>query len=110
MIDKYLPIGSVVLLQGGTKRIMIIGRRERARADGQAWDYLACPYPEGFLGGDNAYLFDHEQIARVFFLGFQDGEELALQEWLANADAVSDAGDANRHELDTLGVPGSAPA
>ena len=53
----------------------------------QGLDYLACPYPEGFLGEDFAYLFNHEQIERVFFIGFQDGEELAFNERLASAES-----------------------
>lgn len=89
MIDKYLPVGSVVLLQGGKKRIMIIGRGERVRESGATWDYLACPYPEGFLGEDFAYLFNHEQIDRVFFIGFQDGEELAFHDQLVKVESTS---------------------
>ena len=27
-MDKYLPIGSVVLLKNGTKRVMIYGRKQ----------------------------------------------------------------------------------
>ena len=87
MNDKYMPIGSVVLLEGGKKRVMIMGRGQRDAATDKAWDYLACPYPEGFLGEDFAYLFNHEQIARVFFIGFQDGEELAFNERLASAES-----------------------
>lgn len=82
MIDKYLPVGSVVLLKDGRKRLLIIGRKEKERQGDRSWDYLACPYPEGFMGEDFAYLFDHEQIERVFFIGFQDGEELAFRERL----------------------------
>jgi hypothetical protein len=89
MIDKYLPVGSVVLLKGGQKRIMIIGRAEKEQASGRSWDYLACPYPEGFLGPENAYLCDHDQIDRVFFIGFQDGEELAYAEQLQQVAASS---------------------
>jgi len=89
MIDKYLPVGSVVLLDGGKKRILIIGRNQRERASDRRWDYLACPYPEGFIGEDYAYLFDHDQIARVFFIGFQDPEELAFGEKLLGAESAT---------------------
>lgn len=99
MIEKYLPVGSVVLLRGGEKRIMIIGRAEREQASGRSWDYLACPYPEGFLGADNAYLCDHDQIERVFFIGFQDGEELAYAERLAQvAASPSSPGDSGEDD------------
>jgi len=87
MMEKYLPVGSVVLLNGGKKRVVIIGRGQRDKVKDKSWDYLACPYPEGFLGEEFAYLFDHEQIERVFFIGFQDGEELALHDVLLTSDA-----------------------
>lgn len=74
-MDKYLPIGSVVLLKGGDKRIMIYGRRQQQIGTDRAWDYIACLYPEGNLDEQYMYLFDHDQIERVFFIGFQDEEE-----------------------------------
>jgi hypothetical protein len=85
MIDKYLPVGSVVLLKGGKKRVLIIGRQQHERDGTGSWDYLGCVYPEGFLGEEYAYLFDHDQIERVFFIGFQDGEELTFQDRLLSA-------------------------
>lgn len=93
MIDKYLPVGSVVLLKGGKKRVIIIGRDRRDEAGEKSWDYLACLYPEGFLGEEYAYLFDHEQIERIFFIGFQDGEELAFQQLLTEDPASGQRGD-----------------
>ena len=46
-MDKYLPIGSVVLLKNGRKKIMIYGRKQMHVETGEEWDYLACLYPEG---------------------------------------------------------------
>jgi hypothetical protein len=82
-MDRYLPIGSVVLLSGGRKRIMIYGQMQRETGTGEIWDYVACPYPEGHLGKQFTYLFNHGQIARVFFIGSQDREEIAFSERLA---------------------------
>ena len=81
-MEKYLPLGSVVLLEGGDKRVMIYGRRQQAIADAVTWDYIACLYPEGNLDEDHSYLFNHDQIDRVYFIGFQDDEELEFQELL----------------------------
>jgi hypothetical protein len=78
-MEKYLPLGSIVLLEGGEKRIMIYGRRQKALADAAVWDYIACLYPEGNLNDEHTYLFNHEQIERVFFIGFQENEEFAFQ-------------------------------
>ena len=81
-MDTYLPIGSVVLLRGGKKKIMIYGRKQRTLDTGEEWDYLACPYPEGFLDQKHVYVFNHEQIETVCFLGFHDNEDAALVEKL----------------------------
>jgi hypothetical protein len=75
-MDKYLPIGSIVLLKGGTKRIMIYGRQQKELKSDKVWDYIACLYPEGNLNEDYMYLFNHDQIEKIFFIGFQDEEEI----------------------------------
>jgi hypothetical protein len=85
-MEKYLPLGSIVQLAGGDKRVMIYGRRQKAEADGVLWDYVACLYPEGNLTDEYTYLFNHDQIERVYFIGFQDGEEFAFREALEQAD------------------------
>lgn len=87
MLDKYLPIGSVVRLSGGTKNVMIYGRRQRSLADNREYDYISCLYPEGNISEEHMYLFNHEQIERVFFMGYQDDEEIAFARVLA---AVND--------------------
>lgn len=87
MLEKYLPLGSVVLLKGGEKRVMIYGRRQAAVSDGTIWDYAACLFPEGNVDDEHIYLFNHDQIERVFFVGLQDQEELAFQLTLVLDDA-----------------------
>jgi hypothetical protein len=79
MMEQYLPLGSVVLLNGGDKRVMIFGRRQRAISDGKMWDYMGCLYPEGSIVERHYYLFNNDQIERVFFIGFQDEEEWLFQ-------------------------------
>jgi hypothetical protein len=82
-MDKYLPIGSVVLLNEGQKRVMIYGRKQQQLATGTVWDYVACLYPEGNVNDEFTFLFNHDQIDRVFFIGFQDEDEFAFQKKLA---------------------------
>jgi len=77
-MDKYLPIGSVVLLKSGSKRIMIYGRKQLQvgkQIEKIEWDYIGCLYPEGNINEEYMYLFNHEQIDKVFFMGYQDEEE-----------------------------------
>ena len=79
MYKNLLPIGSVVLLKGGEKRIMICGRIQTKAGEDTIYDYSACYYPEGVLS-DEMFFFNRDQIERVFFIGFQDEEELAFRE------------------------------
>ena len=92
-MEKYLPLGSVVLLRGGKKRVMIFGRRLRDAESGRSWDYVACPFPEGSMGDDYTYLFDQAQVERIFFLGLQDDEEMLYQDVLAEFTAPEPAED-----------------
>jgi len=76
-VDKYLPIGSVVRLDGGTKKFMIFGRHQQDTANDQVFDYVGCPYPEGNVGPKATFLFNHKDIAWVHYFGLRDGEEQA---------------------------------
>jgi len=82
-MKDLLPIGSVVLLKDGEKRLMIIGIIQVNPDDGREYDYLACLYPEGFVGPDFTYLFDHEDIDRIDAKGFTDEEHDKLRAKLA---------------------------
>lgn len=90
---EFLSNGSIVQLNGGQKKIMIFGRLQKQADTGQIWDYIACLYPEGNVDLNHSYLFNHDQIERIYFMGFQDKEELAynqnLQEWKARQEAES---------------------
>ena len=72
---KYLPIGSVVLLKNANKRLMIYGRLQKAEDSDSVRDYIGCLYPEGNISTKQTYMFAHDQIERVYFVGFQDPEE-----------------------------------
>ena len=81
MIDGLLPIGSVVLLTGSTKKVMIIGVCQKGASDPQKiWDYTGVVFPEGFISPDKMFMFNNEQIAQIFALGYQDGEQLAFKQ------------------------------
>ncbi|MDR1663950.1 MAG: DUF4176 domain-containing protein [Clostridiales bacterium] len=46
---EYLPLGSVVKLKNGTKKLMIYGRKQTQAGSGKTWNYVACLWPEGNL-------------------------------------------------------------
>jgi hypothetical protein len=84
MYKDLLPIGSVVLLKGGEKRLMICGRIQAKRGDDNIYDYSACYYPEGIIDSTSMYFFNRDSIDRVFFIGFQDLEEISYREEVLN--------------------------
>ncbi len=82
--EKYLPIGSVVRLIDGTKKIMIYGRIQIQNTTGKKWDYVACLYPEGNLSEIYNIFFQHSEIEELYFLGYEDDEELFTRNLLLN--------------------------
>lgn len=81
-MKDLLPLGSVVTLKNGNKRIMICGRLQEREEDGKIFDYSAVYFPEGILDPSQLFLFDNENIDRLYFVGMQDGEEFAFREYL----------------------------
>lgn len=76
-IKDLLPIGSIVLLEGGEKRLMITGiMQSDAGRKRREYDYLGVLYPEGHIGGEHQYLFNHEDVKTVIFRGFEDAERV----------------------------------
>lgn len=74
-VRDLLPIGSVVLLKDGSKKLMIFGVLQTNEEDEtEAYDYIGVPYPEGNMGDDYQYLFQHEDIVSVFHRGYEDSE------------------------------------
>lgn len=77
MKTKYLPIGSIVLLQGGTKKVMVTGHVCQAAEYGdRTFDYRGCPWPEGVLDSKGSALFDNDMIDKVVFTGCESDEAL----------------------------------
>lgn len=74
--EKFLPIGTVVMLKGGKKRAMIIGfcavsEEEKTKI----YDYSGCLYPEGMISSNQTLLFNHSQIDKIYHVGLTDDEE-----------------------------------
>lgn len=75
MIKDLLPIGSVVLLKEGRKRIMIFGIKQAGEKTPEVeYDYVGVMYPEGNMGLEYQFLFNRQDIDQVFFRGFEDEE------------------------------------
>lgn len=80
MYNNMLPLGSVVLLKGAKKRVMICGRVLTRAGEDKIYDYCACYFPEGIVGSSSMIFFDTDSIDRVFFLGYKDIEEQNFSE------------------------------
>ena len=85
--SDFLPLGSIVLVTGGIKKLMIISRSVTVPIHGKQlyFDYGACAYPEGMIGNKALY-FNHTQIARVIHEGYvnEDNEYFldVCRDWL----------------------------
>lgn len=74
-IKELLPIGTIVLLKDGEKRLMINGILQTDMNKTQKnYDYIGILYPEGHIGEGFQYLFNHEGISEIIFRGFEDSE------------------------------------
>ena len=105
--EKLLPIGSVVLLKGGIKKVMIIGftpkilNTESKTLKEDIWDYSGCIYPEGLLSSDQILVFDHSQITEVFHKGYSDLEEKAYKKEIEEFMKKSKGNDENNSKHTT---------
>ncbi len=73
---KYLPLGSIVILKKGWKKIMIMGFLPiDMDSKEEIYDYLGCLYPEGIVRTDINILFNHEDIKQIIAIGLKDQEQ-----------------------------------
>ena len=83
-MPELLPLGSVVTLVEGDKKIMIVGRLQKHVETGKIFDYAAVLWPEGMIDSKQLYLFNQEDIQRLYFVGLQDVEEFNFRFELEN--------------------------
>ena len=82
--QDLLPLGSIVVLTNGEKKLMIYGRCQLAAESKDEFDYIACLWPEGNLDLEHTYLFNHSDIDTVSHRGYSDYEDLTFLEVLAS--------------------------
>lgn len=76
MYKDLLPIGSIVLLKDAKRKLMINGRIVTKSGEDEIYDYTGVIYPVGVTGSEDMYFFNRDAIDTVFFIGYQDKEEL----------------------------------
>ncbi len=84
--NGFLPLGSVVLLSGAKKRLMVTGYCAYDKGDqSKTYDYCGCLYPEGVISSSQMALFNHNQIEKVYFMGYTDEEDIKFKQNLYEA-------------------------
>lgn len=75
-MNKILPIGSVIRLINGERKLMIIGRAPLyIYKDTEYYvDYCGCLYPDGQFT-ENMFFFNHEDIEKIYHTGYVDDME-----------------------------------
>lgn len=72
-IKNYLPLGSIVRLKGGTRKLVIIGINQKG-SDDKSYDYSSVLYPYGYLNADELFLFNNSNIEEIIYKGYSDKE------------------------------------
>ena len=76
---ELLPLGSIVILKGGFKKLMIIGRKIVQGKNKEFYDYLGCLYPEGDIGDEYKFVFNNKDVDKIIFRGYEDEEDEAFK-------------------------------
>lgn len=74
MYNQYLSIGSVVLLKGEGKKVMLIGYYG-VDPSGKNVDYMGVVYPEGFITPNEIVGFNQTEVLQVLHEGYKDLEQ-----------------------------------
>ncbi|GEN48303.1 DUF4176 domain-containing protein [Ligilactobacillus pobuzihii] len=89
--NTLLPLGSIVYLEEGTVKLMVVGRGAVFNDDGddKYSDYVGVEYPSG-IDPENALFFNNDDIDKIVFRGYEDDEEEryleVYQNWEKNLD------------------------
>lgn len=92
--QELLPLGSIVLLEEGLQKLVVVGRgvayTDQVTGKDTFADYMAALYPTG-LNPETTIFFNHENIDKVVFKGYSDEEEERFleiyQEWKNDLDS-----------------------
>jgi len=80
---EWLPLGSLVILNESTQKIVIMSRLALYQSNGKNgyFDYCACLYPYGMTPTQSIF-FNQEDIKEIFQEGFSDSQEIDFQKVL----------------------------
>lgn len=81
-INEFLPVGSVVMLNGAQKALMIFGVAQTDNDTDIEYDYIGVLWPEGNIGADTQFLFNQTDVDEVLFKGYDTPERAEFLEEL----------------------------
>ncbi|MFE4952223.1 DUF4176 domain-containing protein [Leifsonia sp. NPDC056665] len=96
----FLPLGSVVILKGSVKKLLVVSRG--SIVEGDFFDYGAFMYPEGMIDTNIAY-FNHDDILKIVHEGYTDDDNDLVLEILDDAYAQF------QHDAPALASTAAAP-
>ena len=91
MTKDLLPIGSVVKLHGAEKKLMITGISVQQENDSKVYDYIAVPFPEGYLSNELMFLFQHDDIETIEFIGLLNSEVQIFRSKLMESESADES-------------------
>ena len=91
-MKNLLPLGSVVMVQEATKSLLIVGTTQ-IDEDDYLFDYIAVPFPEGYIDDETFLLFNHEDIEEVQYLGYVNVESQMYNKALEEAELMQEMGE-----------------
>ncbi|MGE7662784.1 DUF4176 domain-containing protein [Peribacillus sp. NPDC097197] len=84
---EFLPIGSVVGVQGDSRRLLIIGRLVFSENHNVVKDYTAIEYPNGYIHSKEKFiLFNKDDIDVLYHYGYVDEMEVKVDQLLKEAE------------------------
>ncbi len=84
-LHAFLPLGSVVRINGMPKNMLIIGRLQKDVSTGKLYEYCGVAVPEGMLSSSKTFLFRADAIESIVFTGMIDEEERVFRELIQDA-------------------------
>lgn len=84
-MKNLAPLGSVVLLKDGTRSLMVIGAN-RICSENKFYDYIGVLHPEGYVNADGFFLFNHEDIQEIKFIGCVNSETQVFRQMMEEAE------------------------
>lgn len=86
MFKELLPIGSVVILKGNIKKLMITGIKIAKEDEPNTYyDYMGVFFPEGYVGNNSNFLFNHNDINDIVFWGYDNPERQSFIAFMEKA-------------------------